>query len=159
MKTRSFPGGASVLVILIMFIMLSLGALRLTSSYADLKLARASTGWIVRYYELEKEANGKLQKANMTLANAFNVESQSFSRDKLRLLENNENGGWGLHEKDGNIFISCNVSLEGEVVQNLFVELLPAPPDENGRYYKIFQWRQWQEGFEYDEEGLDIWMG
>jgi hypothetical protein len=51
------------------------------------------------------------------------------------------------------------VSLEGEIAQNLFVELLLSPPDENGRYFKIFQWRQWQDGLEYDEEGLDIWTG
>jgi hypothetical protein len=156
MKTRFFTGGASVLVILVMFIMLSLGALRLMSSFADLKLSRASAGRLARHYELEKEANGKLQKINMALANSFNAESHGFSRDKLRFLEND---GWSVQEIDGKIFIRCNVSLEGEIAQNLFVELLLSPPDENGRYYKIFQWRQWQDGFEYEQEGLDIWTG
>jgi hypothetical protein len=149
-------GGSSVLIILVTFIMLSLGALRLMSSFADLKLARTSAGWVAQYYELEKEANVKLLKANMALANSFNAESSGFSRDKLRLLEDD---GWTVLEKDGKFFINCNVSIEWERAQNLSIELLLSPPDENGRYYKILQWKQWQDGFEYEQEGLDIWMG
>jgi len=163
MKTRSLmPGGASVLIILVMFSMLSLGALRLMSSFADLKLARVSAGRIAGYYELEKKAGVKLRKANMALAGSFNVKPYGFSRDALRFLEDD---GWVINEKDGKIFINCSVSLEGERaqnlqnLQNLFVELLLSPPDENGRYFKILQWRQWQGGFEYEREGLDIWMG
>jgi len=150
------PGGASALLILVMFGMLSLGALRLMSSFADLKLARASAGWTVGYYELVKAANVKLQKTNMALADSFNAGYSGFSRDELRFLEDD---GWVIHESDGNIFINYNVSLEGDRAQNLLVELLLSPPDENGCYYKILQWRQWQEGLEYEEEGLDIWMG
>ena len=149
-------GGASVLIILVMFIMLSLGALRLMSSFADLRLARASAGWTARYYELEKEANAGLQKTNTALAGSFNAVSYGFSREKLRFLEDD---GWSVTEKDGKIFICRNVSLEGEKAQNLFIELLLSRPDENGRYYEIIQWRQWQDGFEYEREGLDIWMG
>ena len=157
MKTRSLMrGGASVLIILVMFSMLSLGALRLMSSFADLKLARTAAGHTARYYELEKTANGKLQKTNMALANSFNAGYNGFSRDKLRLLEDN---GWTVNEKDGKIFISCSVALEGERSQNLRVELLLSPPDENGRYYKILRWQQWQDDFEYEQEGFDIWMG
>jgi len=150
------PGGASALIILVMFSMLSLGALRLMSSFADLKLARASAGWIAGYYELVKTASVKLQKTNMALADSFNAGTYGFSRDVLRLLEDD---GWTIREKDGNIFINCNVSLEGDRAQNLLVELLLSPPDENGRYYRILQWRQWQDGQEYEQEGLDIWMG
>ena len=149
-------GGASVLIVLVMFSMLSLGALRMMSSFADLKLARVSAGWTAGYYELVKAASVKLQKTNMTLANSFNAGFDGFSRDELRFLEED---GWTINEKDGKFFIYCNVSLEGERAQNLFVELLLSPPDENGRYYKILQWRQWQDGFEYEQEGLDIWMG
>ena len=150
------PGGASALIVLVMFGMLSLGALRLMSSFADLKLARASAGWIAGYYELVKEANVKLQKTNLALANSFSAGYYDFSRDELRLLEDD---GWAIQEKDGKIFINCNVSLEGDRAQNLLMELLLSPPDENGRYYKILQWRQWQDGMEYEQEGLDIWMG
>ena len=157
MKTRSLMrGGASLLIILVMFSMLSLGALRLTSSFADLKLARAAAGRSVQYYELEKKANGKLQKANATLADSFNAGIQGFSRDKLRSLEDD---GWTVHEKDGGFFINCNVALEGGNAQNLLVELLLSPPDENGRYYQVIRWQQWQKGFEYEQEGLEIWMG
>ena len=157
MKTSSLMrGGASVLIILIMFSMLSLGALRLMSSFADLKLARTAAWRTARYYELEKMANGKLRETNMALANSFNAGYNGFSSDKLRLLEND---GWAINEKDGKIFINCNVALEGEDAQNLRIELLLSPPDENGRYYKILRWQQWQEGFEYEQEGFDIWMG
>lgn len=157
MKTRSLMlGGASLLVIFVMFSMLSLGALRLMSSFADLRLSRASAGWIARYYELEKEANGKLRKTNMALANLFSAGYYGVSPANLRFLEDD---GWTILEKDGKIFINCNVSLTGENAQNLFIELVLSPPDENGRYYKIRQWRQWQDGFKYEQEGLDIWMG
>jgi len=149
-------GGASLLIILVMLSMLSLGALRLMSSFADLKLARAAAGRAVQYYGLEKKANTKLQKANTALADSFNSGFHGFSRDRLRFLEDD---GWTISEKDGNIFINCNVALEGENAQNLLIELLLSPPDENGRYYRVTRWRQWQEGFEYEQEGLEIWMG
>jgi len=156
MKTRSLMrGGASLLIILVMFSMLSLGALSLVSSFADLKLARAAAGRTVQYYGLEKKANGKLQKTNIALANSFNAAFYGFSREKLRFLEDD---GWTIHEKDGSIFINCNVTLEGERAQNLLVELLLSPPDENGRYYRILRWQQWQDSFEYEQEGLEIWM-
>ena len=145
-----------MLVILVMFSMLSLGALRLVSSFADLKLARAAAGRAVQYYELEKMATSILQKTDMALADAFDAGNSGFSRDKLRFLEDD---GWSIHEKDGSIFINRNVTLDGERAQNLLVELLLSPPDENGRYFKIIQWRQWQDGFEYEQEGLEIWMG
>ena len=157
MKSGSLMrGGASVLIVLVMFSMLSLGALRLMSSFADLKLARAAAVRTVEYYELEKIANGKLRETNIALADSYNAGFRGFSRDKLRLLEDD---GWTILEKDGNIFINRNMSLEGERAQNLRVELLLSPPDENGRYYKILRWQQWQDGFEYEEEGLNIWMG
>ena len=157
MKTGSLMrGGASVLIILVMFSMLSLGALRLMSSFADLKLARVAAARIVEYYELEKKANGKLRKTNLALADSFNSGFRGFSRDKLRLLEDD---GWIIHEKDGEILINCNVALEDGQSQNLRVELLLAPPDENGRYYKILRWQQWQDGFEYEQEGFEIWTG
>jgi len=157
MKKRSLMlGGASVLVILVMFSMLSLGALRLMSSFADLKLARASAGWIAQYYELEKEANIVLRKTNTALANSFSAGYYGSSAEKLRFLEDD---GWAIIERDGKIFINCNVSVDGERTQYLFIELLLSPPDEKGRYFEIHQWRQWQDGFEYEQEGLDIWMG
>ena len=157
MKARSLmPGGASALIILVMFSMLSLGALRLMSSFADLKLARASAGWTVGYYELVKTASVKLQKTNMALANSYNAGFYGYSREGLLFLEDD---GWSIHEKDGKMFIECNVSLDGDRAQNLFVELLLSPPDENGRYFEILQWRQWYDDFEYEQEGLDIWMG
>jgi hypothetical protein len=149
-------GGASVLIILVMFSMLSLGALRLMSSFADLKLARTAAGRTVQYYELEKMANVKLRKTNMDLSNLFNAGFYGLSYDRLRLLEND---GWTINEKDGKFSIHCNVSLEGERAQNLSLELLLSPPDESGLYYKITMWRQWQDGFEYEQEGFDIWMG
>ena len=149
-------GGASVLIILVMFSLLSLGALRMMSSFADLKLARASAGWTAGYYELMKEANVKLQKTNMALANSFNAGFYGFSREGLRFLEDD---GWIIHEKDGKIFIECSVSIEGDRAHNLFVELMLSPPDENGRYFEVLQWRQWHDDLEYEQEGLDIWMG
>ena len=157
MKSGSLMrGGASVLIILVMFSMLSLGALRLMSSFADLKLARAAAARTVEYYELEKTANGKLRETNIALADSYNAGSRGFSRDKLRLLETD---GWTILEKSGSIIINCIVAGEGERAQNLRIELLLSPPDENGRYYKILRWQQWQDGFEYEEEGLNIWMG
>ena len=156
MKTGSLRGGASVLIILVMFSLMSLGALSLMSSFADLKLSRASAARMVEYYELEKMANGKLHETNMALANSFDTGLRGFSRDKLRLLEDD---GWTILEINGNIIITCSVALEGERSQNLRVELLLSRPDENGRYYKILRWQQWQDGFEYEQEGLDIWMG
>jgi len=157
MKTKSLMrGGASMMIVLVMFSMLSLGALRLMSSFADLKLARAAAGRVVQYYELEKKANGRLQKTNMALADSFSSAIYGFSREKLHFLEDD---GWTIHEKDGGIIINCNVTLEGERAQNLHVELLLSPPDENGRYYKILRWRQWQDSFEYEQEGFEIWMG
>ena len=156
MKTGSLMrGGASVLIILVIFIMLSLGALSLMSASADLKLARASAEWITRYYELEKEANVMLRETNMTLSGLYNTESYGFSRDKLRPLEND---GWTIHEKDGKIFIHRNISFEGEIEQNLSIELLLSLPDESGRYYRVIQWKQWQDDFEYEQEGVDIWV-
>jgi len=157
MKTGSMMrGSASVLIILVMFSLLSLGALRLMSSFSDLKLSRASAARIVEYYELEKMASGKLREVNMALSNSFNTGSRGFSRDKLSLLEED---GWTILENNGNIIIYHNVALEGERSQKLRIELLLSPPDENGRYFKILRWQQWQDSFEYEEEGLDIWMG
>ena len=156
MKTGSLRGGASVLIILVMFSLMSLGALRLMSSFADLKLSRASAARMVDYYNLEKMASRRLRDANMALANSFDTGLRAFSRDKLRLLEDD---GWTILEINGNIIINCSVALEGERSQNLRVELLLSPPDENGRYYKILRWQQWQDGFEYEQEGLEIWMG
>ena len=157
MKTRSLMrGGASLLIILVMFSMLSLGALSLMSSFADLKLARVAAERTVRYYELEKKANDKLQKTNMALANSLNAGFYGIPRDKLRFLEDD---GWTIHEKDGGIFINCNVRLEDAHAQNLFIELLLSPLDENGRYYKILRWQQWQDSFEYEQEGLELWKG
>ena len=148
-------GGASALVILVMCVLLSLSAFRLMSSFADLKLARVAAGWTVRYYELEKTTNNRLRKTNVILADSFNAESSDFSRHELRRLEDDN---WVIHEKDGKIYIHCDVSLEADRAQNLSVELLLSPPDENGRYYKIIQWRQWMDGFEYEREGLEIWV-
>ena len=149
-------GGASVLIILVIFIMLSLGALSMMSASADLKLARASAEWITRYYELEKEANVMLREINMTLSGSYNTESRDFSRDKLRTLKND---GWTIHEKDGKIFIHRDVSLgKDEIEQNLSIELQLSPPDESGRYYRIIQWKQWRDDFEYEQEGIDIWV-
>ena len=149
-------GGASALIILVMFSMLSLGALRLMSSFADLKLARASAVWVTGYFELEKEANFNLQKTNIALADLFKDGFYGFSLDELRFLEDD---GWTIREKDDNFFIYCNVSSGVERAQNLFVELLLSPPDENGQYYRILQWRQWQDSLEREGEGLNIWMG
>ena len=143
-----------MLIILVMFSMLSLGALRLMSSFADLKLARAAAGRVVQHYELEKKANGILQKTNMALANSFNAGISGFSREKLGFLEDD---GWTIHEKEDGIFIECNLALEAENAQNLLIELLLSPPDENGRYYKILRWQQWRDSFEYEQEGFGIW--
>lgn len=126
-------GGMIVLVLLVILGALSLGALGMTSAYADLKLARTAAQRAEGYYELERLVNEELQRVNGLLADGLPLD------------------GWA---EDGNTF-SCNISLDG---QNLYIELMKTEPDAYGRYYTLLAWRQWQDGFEYETEGTDIWQ-
>lgn len=121
-------GGMVVLVLLVTLGALSLGALAMTSAYADLKLARTAAERTESYYELEKLANEELQRVNGVLSDGFPPDNK---------------------------IISWDMSLDG---QNLNVELMPSEPDGYGRYYKILSWRQWQDGFEYETEGTKVWQ-
>lgn len=135
MSTRPLlHGGMVVLVLLVTLSGIAIGALSMVSAYSDLKLARAAAERVETYYELEQAANEALGQANGMLASGLAPD------------------GWT--ERYGVFY--HDISLGG---QNLHIELVGSEPDECGRYYQILAWRQWQDGFAYETEGIGVWQG
>lgn len=153
MKVRPLiHGGALILVLFAMLAILGIAALTMMSAYLDLKLARAAAIRTIGYYELEESASEELKRANAMLREAYNG---SYTYDFLLSLEES---GWYIMESETGCRLLRSISItDGE--QNLHIELLASEPDTNGRYYRILAWQQWQDSFEYETEGTDIWLG
>jgi len=168
-------GGSSVLITFLMLLLITLGALAVASSNANLKLARKGVSWVKSYYALEAGGDALLDIISTTLSHAEASgydESSALVRMLADCLEQYTGEGESILpydtsiseikiEPDGPESLTVNARLSrqhGSTEQHLLVEIKvfagTGEPEPWG--FRILQWKQYQEPFEYEPK-LDLW--
>ncbi len=154
MKSQNpIQGSASILIVLVMLALSVFGVLSMVSAYSDYKLSGKSTAWMERYFEMDTEALRAVAALNEAVAARYEAEGApewtAFTVEATTLALSE---GW---------IVSGNQTLEHTVTRDtahLTVELALTAPDENGRFYRVLRWNEWQDDFTYDG-GLNVWPG
>ena len=128
--TTTMRGGALVLVILLMLSLSMFGVLSMVSANADFRLAQKSAGWIEAYYRLENDGCYRLYQAEI-MAGKSGFASLATA-------------GWDVSGDEASINLT-------EGVQNLHIAVV-----QDGGSLRVISWKQWQEGFAYEQDGSDV---
>ncbi len=176
---RLAGGGSSILVVFLMLLLVTLGVLAMVSSDANLKLARKGVSWIKGYYMLEAGGEALLDTVSQGLIHADNLrytEGNAFEGALGRLLadylgEYVDGAGKKLPygavineirvepDGSGSVTVTAMLSREHESIdQHLLVQAMvfagTGESDTGG--FRILQWKQYQEPFEYETK-LELW--
>lgn len=174
-QLKSERGISSVLVIFMMIVLVTFGAIALTSAYANIKLANKTLAWNQDYYALDSQAEQALAYIDQIIVLeqqgqlAQNSAGYTTLPDALRHLQStqpnllgemaisaNDGGGYRVQMEFNN-----QASIEkdsGEFIKYLTVVINTQPA--NGARYQVAEWREWQEAFNYEaSQTEDLWDG
>lgn len=158
-------GATSIFVIILMVVLIVFGLAALTTSLASLKLSNKNTIWVKEYYLLEGEAESYLAMIDSTLKTAAKeavVESNGNLNEYINLYYNKT---WSMLDELSRYTSEIKVFRDSNRVtftvredkeafpKNISVVLqIIEPSTEDNQYYKILQWKEWQNQFEYDQD-------
>ena len=175
MKAKSYGrlagGGSSILVIFLMLILTTLGALATASTNANLRLAKKGAAWTKKFYLLEAGGESLVELISAILSDTYHSSALEQNPVDTRALERilskslGENGGILAHEtyllgyemnsSEDSVILSARIAHNQQPeTQYLLAEFeLIAPCGESGpASFKVLQWRQCQEAPEYEPE-------
>ena len=137
-KAVSFPGGVSLLLILLMLTLTAFGLLTLVSAHSDYKLSGKNAESADRFYTLDTQGQRALRDLETAFAR-LGDQTQALSAEGWTITQQSPLTAVRTWERDG-------VTLMAEVV---WAQTGPL---------QIRQWVIAHPVFDYDD-GLDIWEG
>jgi hypothetical protein len=168
-------GGSSALVAFLMLLLVTLGALAMASSQANLRLAQKGVAWVKSYYALEAGGESLLDMISGTLsqhqAHTEDSDDELIPMLAQRLEEHIRKAGstlpYGASVREvqvepnglGSITVKARLSRpHGSAEQHLLVgvELIAGSGEPHGWGFRILHWKQYQEPFEYESQ-LKLW--
>ncbi len=162
---KNNSGATSVFVIMLMVVLTAFGIAALTTSNAGLKLSRKTSQWFKEYYLLEGEAERVLALVDESLIiakqDAESVKDAKTFSENYNLIAYKELLELSKHIKNMEIknnpltVIYTVTEDKKEYPKNITV-VLKIPEIDNKtknsrlKNYEIYQWKEWQEKFEFD---------
>lgn len=146
-STNRRRGSSSVLIMMVMIFLVSLGVLLLVSARSNLTLSKKNAQWVQGYYDLESLANQHysiikekiMSHEIQTSADLSLIELEQFMVDESHTLWENEN-----------VFVLAYESTLPELERTFYTELLV---EKQGNGYKITKkaWVEKARIFEYED--------
>ncbi len=179
MKTKAYGrlagGGSSVLVIFLMLLLITLGALALVSSNANLRLAKKGAAWMKDYYLLEASGESIVALVSKSLHQTNEILSANggpgeesrdsyFARHLSCCLEDTgaalpygtEITEWKVEPDDnGLVLLTAWLARKHQSGnQCLLVQIQVSGVSDRSTTgsFQVLQWKQYQEPFEYEPE-------
>lgn len=164
---KNNSGATSVLVIMLMVVLILFGLAALTTSYAGLKLSRKTSEWLKEYYLLEGEAERIVALVDERISNAkketeaikdIDALNESFNTKAYKKLLDLSMEIPNIKINNNPLTVTYTVTEKNkEHPKNITVVLSVKQIDnsitiENQANYEIYQWKEWQEQFEFDNE-------
>lgn len=169
-KIWSQAGATSVLVVLMMSVLVTLGAFAISAAHANYVLGRKSLSWNVSYYKVEAMAEQFLRDVDGQLLLAEQqLRAGSGGDDYLSRAQKGIDSLAGTYraletermEADGaqQLRATMNFKLPEEDFMLLVVLEIPSVEAATaGKRYEITTWKQWQQPFEM-EKPIEFWDG
>ena len=148
LKRLDNKGATSVLIILLMVVLMVFGLTILTTTLSNKSLSDKKQVWLEDYYALEADVAVKLAEVDHQLDDL----KQEAKLDNLDLVEVYQEN-LDIQELNGQYYIYFDISEpSGDYLKHIMVELqLIIDDDIDARNYKIVQYSEAQDLFEYED--------
>lgn len=137
-------GAASILIIFMMLILVSLGAFAITSANANYKLSQRALEWNVMYYDLDAKGEEFLSALDEKLAEAEMMALEN-APDRINEVMKDLSVTYPSFECINELEGSVTIKSEKPGEDYYFLKITFSLEPVGNLRYKIIEWREYQE--------------